>query len=1425
MGCSLGRYSFGEQQKLNENSNHHDGNGHTRSSTHSCASSSCDNISSSSSPPPRPPVNDAQTKQDEQETSARILMKSANEINQLGAQNIDLGQRRPAGASIGRGSRSATTTTRGGAQAEPAEMSRDRVSLKRKLAVGETTSAAGPARASDKERSRANKGNTFASLLIALLVKRRRHSSARIEAADTEGSLAAGDGPHPQLAHGSANGRARLEPAQRQTVGSKTRSNQFATEHVKSKLGGGGELRMSPPARLDASNTSPTRAAPEEARAQQPVRPPRNGPPPARSPSPAPSVSQQAETSSSAAEVLLFTSVQQLCYQIIGQRFLMRPTHEPSAGALAPSPANKGHQHHHQDTLCLFMFGRQGSSMGELAYELVEHSSLVTFMDDHCQHQAGHKQHQDGQRASANATGVRQARPKSAKLDGRECPLYHYIDVTSLIVANIDGRIREYNRLVAQTLRARRQELVCEEANGVDREIGSSVDCSSAGRGSELGSLATSSQDDDHDEDGSGSRTGLESVLDSASVWSRDATARELSIEAELLARPQTGANGARPSSATSARCPHHHKQQPQAQQPPADQFGMATLSTRQRSILQLKMIKYATCVTAKWIMLLTQNEIAKLEAQLKRLTSLTSCCDDAPTRTPPPTRVYLINLVPNQLSLFKTCLYLQQELPLATFRHRYQAIKFERRTNIKLTAKERGTGSIGRSSEGSSPGQTGAAGPGRPRLNSAGQDGNLFQRLKLPQLKLPTILVPRSNSEPSIAARDDEQEPQRPMSADDDGQQQRSSRQLELTATSLIANSVNEKLAPKFSENFASQFRKLDKLVQLRYNPIKNYNYDTTDPFDAVSIDHTDDDDERPAGLGAPADTTSGRTSRSSGRSWPSHGCYLRLSQLEHSRARTSSPPASPVMSISPDGADSGRRRPLSAIDTCQTAASPRGDGRLSDGQRLRPDQARDRHHLASPSSPSVISNCSSDLSGVSSLFQMSSRHSQLVSPHTAGASPKWAVELELSHSGSHENTDNCKWYSRTARGPGGEPSHDLDAIGGHCLAGGGAAVHGTDLQRSTPAPPTTNCCLHVYQPPARRSRSPFSAMVSTGNASGHRSSLVPATVCHADHYYLVWTRVAYAKGKSQTILEAKSIHRRVFHYSAPSDLPRLLKMIVKARARLAADLDGWLRAAIESAHSPAAATAAAASQSADDHSHHNHHHPMAAAAQLLHQQRPSQPLLVTCTIRVDLLKMLRRTSNNAGDEQQRPVSRSSSNSSTLAPAATTEQQRHPCMLSPSELAHLLRMQPERPALSKRPASALAGGSANRSNASGRTPVCSRLSLQPPGVEQPDGQQSSGRSSLGDHSTKSAEALAASSGKQRHVQFRLGRAPQIRSDHDEHHQGRTGRLREEDVAPAQRRIWMGESLFVSCAGGDEEPSPAVDLFVDELAKFLSNSA
>lgn len=396
-------------------------------------------------------------------------------------------------------------------------------------------------------------------------------------------------------------------------------------------------------------------------------------------------------------QVHLFTSVQQLCSQVIKSLVLR------SRGITRKTRCQSSEDH--QNILCLFLFGRQGSSKGELVVELTEHSALSQALDD-----------------------------KEVK-SNLDCPLYYHIDVAAMIVANLNERIHEYRRIQADIATAKNEE-----------------------------HLSTGALDDPP------------SLEDQEPVkFAQQERSESHCLEASLDDEFESG----RSSSCSSSDEP--------------GQLDLTSSSTKLRSTLQMKLMRFSNCVTSKWVFGLIRAEIDRIEVRVTRALR---------NRT----RVYLINLIPNQLSLFKSCLYLKQSIALRELQYNHWAIFFERRTNIKLLKKER----MGPTSSGS-------------HQSSVLRLSNLVLPLSLPLGSSASKSGSRHAANDKLEAARQEVRFNKVTSS---GDFKNKREELRALAAEVILNSLNEKIGPKIQDHFVQQFRLLSRLTEVRYNPTHDYNY-----------------------------------------------------------------------------------------------------------------------------------------------------------------------------------------------------------------------------------------------------------------------------------------------------------------------------------------------------------------------------------------------------------------------------------------------------------------------------------------------------------------------------------------------------------------------------------------------------------------------
>lgn len=422
----------------------------------------------------------------------------------------------------------------------------------------------------------------------------------------------------------------------------------------------------------------------------------------------------------SACEAKLFTSSEQLCSEVISK---IMDNHD------VPCQENQD-QKSIGKLLCLFIFGSQGSSEGEVIFELIDHSSIL--------------------KALSGETNQRALYCESS----RKCPLYHYMDVGALIEANIDSRIREYKQIRQQTMNVRRKQM----GLGVNSF---SVDA-------DLEGSTASKVDKATDEDDDKENSELEKHGDSSDREQSDSSSLESAEE--------------------SSR----------------GEFDFSSLNTRHRSRLQLKLLRHFNSVTYHWVLNLIETAIDRLEASL--LDCKTNYVKSDPRELD---RVYLVKLVPTQLSIFKTCLYLHQSSSFKDFKYPFHAIKFEPRTNIRLFRRE---------SPNRNKSQSGFSKTGKSKLYFG------LMNLKAPKfilLGLPIEQAMKQLTGDQNQARD---------------KRVKGNRKRPIESDLLIPK--DEKLAPKFIDGFVRHFESMSKLTFVRYNPTEDI-YQSLPTLQRVEIDH----------------------------------------------------------------------------------------------------------------------------------------------------------------------------------------------------------------------------------------------------------------------------------------------------------------------------------------------------------------------------------------------------------------------------------------------------------------------------------------------------------------------------------------------------------------------------------------------------------
>lgn len=459
-------------------------------------------------------------------------------------------------------------------------------------------------------------------------------------------------------------------------------------------------------------------------------------------------------------EVLLFKDVEQLCSNIISEKLKSIENHYDYVARRADD-----HHRNRGKVMCLFVLGVPGSNEGEILFELVDHSSILSFIK--------------GDDKSDNDNDN-----KINHIYDQNCPLYHFMDVGVLIEANIDRRIAQYRNIRKQTLKTTRfqiKRMTKPDSFSLDSnweeggtrpkpregmvKVGNNnnVDSPDSLNSSILGITNQTTSCDSGNSESNNEMIGKNFLTDNASNW-------------EIV---------------------EHY-------------FGC--LDTKHRSRLQLKLSSHHNSVTSHWVMRLIEYHVERLEQRfLAKFMEMTTTNDDdggggggndnhehrEATRKPID-RVYLIKIIPNQLNLFQQCLFLNQSPNLHNFRYPYRAIKFERRTNIRVFRRE---GKL-----------KGHQGPGSSSSSGRRSPFNLVNISKLRLLNVSGRSRSDSNLRMGVKSCQKAND-----STNATSQDHRSS------SSNCPANEREAKMGPRFGDHFASYFKANRKLTSVRYHPDEN--------------------------------------------------------------------------------------------------------------------------------------------------------------------------------------------------------------------------------------------------------------------------------------------------------------------------------------------------------------------------------------------------------------------------------------------------------------------------------------------------------------------------------------------------------------------------------------------------------------------------
>lgn len=1035
---------------------------------------------------------------------------------------------------------------------------------------------------------------------------------------------------------------------------------------------------------------------------------------------------EQAEDS-----VDLFTSVQQLCFEIINKMLLNKSTDRCRSG-------------NENRALCLFMFGCQGSSKGEIAFELLEHSPLRKTL---------------ATTDNEDYTTVKIEREFSD--NSIECPIYHHVDVAAIIVANIDARINEYRRLVEQTLRTRERLELNETILLNDSALYDAQD-------------HTQNEDDEVEE----SYNETDDYRQNASISSDSSNCK---IYQSTISDEENN---------------HQHDCFGASK---IDDFGLITLTTKQRSVLQLKLMKYYNSVTAKWIFDLIQLEVDKLELLVKQKWS------DANRRAPD--RIYMINLVPNQLSLFKSCLYLRQNFPLREFKYPFWAIKFERRTNIKLLSKER----VGIDKHQQQQLAAKKIGKQQPSDSNSLQKKN--SRIKLPSIFLGgshnTNLNPPNPASPEL------------KDTNLDGLKDSVSKPNNSIATVAGEFLASEKLGPKYNEQFAQQFKSMNKLIQVRYNQVRDYNYAHYNDVDDNITDRSYID-----GVGQKRSSTRGCCA--SVLSAESHnGLFDDERYFNGLNSRLISSSLLNLKDQPPGGATVHHHRLSLSNSPIDINITQEFESSL-----ISPSN---QHHTTGQSCPDQLSilaaSSATSLLSAGTSTSLTSRLSEAVSDHTS-----ISESISNAHHPGKSNPQRSVLASNNSLPIAIElelfDSSDIEAgigarVGDSCTAGivhikwrvGSSANDGQVVADSIDANSGDNPIYYV-DPKNQRSSSKSPLTFASSHRQRHQStSASVANSTNPSGYRLVPVRIAYANNQSQIVLEVKRVHSRTMKLKSQIDITRLNKLISKLRGQLISDCENWLFEAIAKEHHRKLRHLNGSSTSMGNSNSPTNAHPTSHLIQgttgkeqqltykdMMHQQLPA---LIVYAIRVDLSAIKSGGFHYPAhfnfqlepplvNDRQDDVTAASDLERGSGPGEHQQTQSlhsSPIGAARTHLVPILKASnsnngsaKQRTIATDRPASAitghyLAGTSVN---------LLSATDNQRP---------SSSRSHSGSHRRGD-----------KHVQFKLNRAPRAMAT------GAGGQWRDQLAAlQPQRRLWIGDSMFVSA---NDEPLSKLLTLVAALISY-----
>jgi len=273
-------------------------------------------------------------------------------------------------------------------------------------------------------------------------------------------------------------------------------------------------------------------------------------------------------------------------------------------------------------------------------------------------------------------------------------------------------------------------------------------------------------------------------------------------------------------------------------------------------------------------------------------------------------------------------------------------------------------------------------------------------------------------------------------------------------------------------------------------------------------------------------------------------------------------------------------------------------------------------------------------------------------------------------------------------------------------------------------------------------------------------------------NNYFVVQTKVAYANGKNQNVLEVKKFHHRTLKYKSRSDVVKLMKIVTKAQMNLLKDLSTWLSSSIVNYMTKIEQNHAEKSSKPQTHTADNL--AIGATSSRRYSSVSNQPQLslITYTIRVDMSQYVKEM------KESKELGLRSSEGLNL-------------FVVDAGLNHQYRQTGKSSSHEKRPSSCI-----DCQDEKQLVPHDGRGGADRPSSSMAMLESSSRQAGRGPDQTK------------KHVRFRLYQDP-----------GQGGVQSQQNIDPLHRlpqtRSWIDDSLFASCR--DRSASQWVNMIVQEI--------